>query len=134
MRSFAIVAVLGVSHRCSSRNGLLSRLYACGGACLPRPEPLLVTKPQTLTFTALGTSAAQTLIITLPSQQNAAPSETDNCTQATIRVVNVSSPTTPQGGTSMVTVTPESNGSCTLTFSGKSGVGPAMVPVRVATP
>ncbi len=132
MRSFTIIVVLlalatlvVLETGCSSRE--------C--ACLPGPPhlaPALVTKPQLLTFSALGTSAAQTLVITLPTQQNIVPSETDNCAQGAIRVVNVSSPTAPQGGASTVIITPEANGSCALTFSGKPGVAPAMVSVSVA--
>ncbi len=129
MRSFAIVVVLLA----------LATVAVLETGCTPMangepPPPLgpaLVTKPQTLNFSALGASAAQTLVITLPAQQNVAPSETDNCTQGAIRVVNVSSPTAPQGGTSTVIVTPQANGSCTLTFS-RPGILPAMVPVSVA--
>ncbi len=127
------LSLLGVGAAFLTPLGACSSNPGCG-MTLCSGTPAFAAKPQALTFNALGTAAQQTVTINVPSQQSAAPTESDNCTQGATRIVNVNSPTEPQGGTSTVAVTPVANGSCALTFSGGPGIAGVTVPVTVAAP
>ncbi len=124
---FSLLGATAALGACNSNHGCVGPVNCPGTLGLG-------VNTQSLTFSAFGTSAQQTVTITLPPQQNGAPTESDNCMQGATRIVNVSSPTQPQNSTSTVIVTPLANGSCVLKLAGNPGVPGNSVSVSVAAP
>lgn len=83
-----------------------------GGAPLPWTQPVSV-KPDALSFTALGSGAAQSVAV-FQSRLTRSYTETDNCSG----VATISQQGSVSHGTATYEVTPTGAGGCTATFKG----------------
>jgi hypothetical protein len=94
----------------------------------PPPADILGAAPASLSFAAIGASAAQSLTITF-TQPDVVVTETDSCGSSGVRIASVNSANkSPQNV--QYTVTPTAIGNCDLYFKDSTGAS-LTVPILV---